>query len=112
LIISTGKIEERDQMSKDETEYTDDFAAGLELMWGQGFMSPGGPEEAGLIVQGLNLQGKEILDIGSGLGGPSICLVSQHGAGRVVGIGAKFHREPFCYNSFGMPEGLIWEFLV
>ena len=27
-------------------------------------------------------------------------------------IGAKFHREPFCYNSFGMPEGLIREFLV
>jgi phosphoethanolamine N-methyltransferase len=73
-------------MSKDETEYTDDFAAGLELMWGQGFMSPGGPEEVGLIVQGLDLRGKEILDIGSGLGGPSMCLVSQHGAGRVVGI--------------------------
>ena len=50
-------------MSKDETEYTDDFAAGLELMWGQGFMSPGGPEEVGLIVRGLDLQGKEILDI-------------------------------------------------
>ncbi len=51
-------------MSKDETEYTDDFAAALELMWGQGFMSPGGPEEVGLIVQGLDLQGKEtsILD--------------------------------------------------
>ena len=50
-------------MSKDETEYTDDFAAGLELMWGQGFMSPGGPEEVGLIVRGPDLQGKEILDI-------------------------------------------------
>jgi len=49
-------------------------------------MSPGGQEEVGLIVHGLELQGKEILDIGSGLGGPSMCLVSQHGAGRVVGI--------------------------
>jgi phosphoethanolamine N-methyltransferase len=73
-------------MSKDETDYTDEFAAGLELMWGQGFMSPGGPEEVGLIIHGLDLQDKEILDIGSGLGGPSICLISQHGAGRVVGI--------------------------
>lgn len=73
-------------MSKDETEYTDEFAAGLELMWGEGFLSPGGPEEVTLIVRGLDLQGKEILDIGSGLGGPSMCLVSQHGAGRVVGI--------------------------
>lgn len=49
-------------------------------------MSPGGTEEVGLIVQGLGLRGKEILDIGSGLGGPSICLVSQHSAGRMVGI--------------------------
>ncbi len=73
-------------MSKDETEYSDEFAAGLELMWGEGFLSPGGPEEVGLIVHGLDLRGKEILDIGSGLGGPSICLASQHGAGRVVGI--------------------------
>ncbi len=86
LTVSTGQTGERDQMSKDETEYTDDFAAGLELIWGQGFMSPGGPEEVGLIVRGLDLQDKKILDIGSGLGGPSMCLVSQYGAGRVVGI--------------------------
>jgi len=73
-------------MSKDETDYTDEFAGGLELMWGEGFLSPGGPEEVGLIVHGLDLLGKKILDVGSGLGGPSICLVSQHGAGPAVGI--------------------------
>lgn len=73
-------------MSKDETYYTNEFAAGLELMWGEGFLSPGGPEEVDLIVRGLDLQDKNILDVGSGLGGPSICLVSQHGAGRVMGI--------------------------
>jgi phosphoethanolamine N-methyltransferase len=73
-------------MSKDEPEYTDDFAAGLELVWGEGFLSPGGAEEVGSIVQSLDLEGKEILDIGSGLGGPSMCLVSQYGASHVVGI--------------------------
>ncbi len=73
-------------MSKDETDYTNEFAAGLELMWGEGFLSPGGSEEVDLIVGGLDLQDKDILDVGSGLGGPSICLVSQHGAGRVMGI--------------------------
>lgn len=73
-------------MSEDETDYTDDFAAGLELMWGRGFMSPGGPEEVGLIVQGLDLAGKRVLDIGSGLGGPAMCLVSQHDASHVTGI--------------------------
>ena len=73
-------------MNKDETEYTDEYAAGLELMWGEGFLSPGGLEEVSLIVRGLDIQDKKILDIGSGLGGPSICLVSQHGASHVVGI--------------------------
>ena len=73
-------------VGKDDTEYTDAFAGGLELMWGQGFLSPGGVEEVGLIVRGLDLEGKEILDIGSGLGGPAICLSSQHGAGRVLGV--------------------------
>jgi SAM-dependent methyltransferase len=73
-------------VSKDETEYTDEFAAGLELIWGEGFLSPGGPEEVGPILRGVDLGGKEVLDIGSGLGGPSLCLASRHGAGRVVGI--------------------------
>jgi len=73
-------------MSKDETDYTNEFAVGLELMWGEGFLSPGGPEEVDLIVRGLDLQDKAILDVGSGLGGPSIRLVAQHDAGRVVGI--------------------------
>ena len=73
-------------MSKDETEYTNEFAAGLELMWGEGFLSPGGAEEVDLIIRGLDLQNKNVLDVGSGLGGPSIRLVLKHGADRVMGI--------------------------
>jgi len=73
-------------VGEDKTDYTDDFAAGLELMWGQGFMSPGGPEEVGLIVQGLDIAGKRVLDIGSGLGGPAMCLVSRHDAAHVTGV--------------------------
>jgi hypothetical protein len=37
---------------------------------------------------------------------------TEKGAIPYTSIGAKFHRKPFCYNSFGMPEGLIREFLV
>lgn len=73
-------------MSKDETEYTDSCASGLELMWGEGFLSPGGVEEVALVVQGLDLNDKKFLDIGSGLGGPFMCLISRHGAGQVIGI--------------------------
>ncbi len=74
------------KMAKDETEYSDEFAAGLELMWGQGFLSPGGPEEVALIVEGIDVSGKRALDIGSGLGGPAMCLVSRHNAEHVTGI--------------------------
>jgi len=28
-----------------ENEYDDDFVARLELVWGEGFLSPGAPEE-------------------------------------------------------------------
>ncbi len=73
-------------MSTDETDYTDEFVGGLELMWGEGFLSPGGAEEVALITRGLDLHDKEILDVGSGLGGPAICLASQYGAGHVTGI--------------------------
>ena len=38
-------------MSKDATEYTNSFAAGLELTWGEGFMSPGGISEHGQARQ-------------------------------------------------------------
>ena len=73
-------------MSTAETDYTDEFAGGLELMWGDGFLSPGGAEEVALITRGLDLYDKEILDVGSGLGGPAICLASQYGADHVTGI--------------------------
>lgn len=62
------------------------LVAGCQLLWGEGFLSPGGDQEVALIVNGLDLEGKEILDIGSGIGGPTICLATKHGAGHVVGV--------------------------
>ena len=58
----------------------------LEIVWGEGWLSPGGPEEVDRVVAGINLAGKSILDIGSGAGGIDIQLVKQHGAGHVTGI--------------------------
>jgi ubiquinone/menaquinone biosynthesis C-methylase UbiE len=55
-------------------------------MWGEGFLSPGGPEEVAEMVAGINLSGRRILDIGSGLGGVDILLASAHGASEVIGI--------------------------
>ncbi len=69
-----------------EHEYPDDFVAGLEWVWGEGFLSPGGPDEVAAIVEGMDLSGKRLLDIGCGLGGADVVLARALQAGQVVGI--------------------------
>ena len=58
----------------------------LEELWGDGFLSPGGPEEVARTVGHVDLSGKTVIDIGCGSGGATIALVDDHGAGRVIGI--------------------------
>ncbi|MEQ8666430.1 MAG: methyltransferase domain-containing protein [Rhodospirillales bacterium] len=69
----------------DHQEYDDDMTALLAAVWGEGFMSPGGPEEVERIVAGLDLSGAHVLDIGCGIGGADIHLATL-GPARVVGI--------------------------
>lgn len=58
----------------------------LEAVWGEGFLSPGGPAEVARIVANQDLKGRSILDIGCGAGGIDIALATTHGAGYVCGI--------------------------
>jgi phosphoethanolamine N-methyltransferase len=73
-------------MREHEDEYTDDFVAKLELLWGEGFLSPGGPEETARILEGTDLTGKDVMDIGCGIGGIDVLLVRDYGAATVTGI--------------------------
>ena len=66
-------------------EYDDGLVAMLELIWGEGFLSPGGPENVHRTVAGLDLKDKLVLDIGSGLGGVDLILAGDFGA-RVIGL--------------------------
>jgi ubiquinone/menaquinone biosynthesis C-methylase UbiE len=66
--------------------YGSDLITMLEHVWGAGFLSPGGPEEVARILEGLDLSGKSVLDIGCGAGGIDVALVAEHGAGYVTGI--------------------------
>ena len=67
-------------MSSD-IQYPDHFIERLLSVWGEGFLSPGGPAEVAEIVAGLDLSGKTVLDIGFGTGGPSIALATATAAG-------------------------------
>jgi phosphoethanolamine N-methyltransferase len=67
-----------------ENEYHDTMVAMLELVWGEGFMAPGGEGHVAKMVEGLELEGRRVLDIGCGLGGPACILAGKHGA-HVVG---------------------------
>ncbi len=68
-----------------DDEYDPKLLAMLELIWGAGFLSPGGPAAVDEIVEGLDLAGKLVVDIGSGLGGVDVHLARQYGA-RVIGM--------------------------
>jgi cyclopropane fatty-acyl-phospholipid synthase-like methyltransferase len=48
----------------------------LQIIWGEGYLSPGGPQAVREIMQGLDLAGKRVLDIGCGIGGLDQVLVS------------------------------------
>ena len=58
-----------DHDANHEDEYDDALIALLELVWGEGFLSPGGPEAVAAIVAGHDLTDRRVLDIGCGLGG-------------------------------------------
>ena len=69
-----------------DNEYTDEFVAKLELLWGEGFLSPGGPQETARILEGADLAGKDVLDIGCGIAGIDVILARDYGAASVIGI--------------------------
>lgn len=72
-------------MSDHENEYHDAMVAMLELIWGAGYMAPGGPGNVARLLQGTEPAGKRILDVGCGIGGPALEMAEVHGA-HVTGI--------------------------
>jgi ubiquinone/menaquinone biosynthesis C-methylase UbiE len=73
-------------MPEQEIQYPADFVDRLEILWGEGFLSPGGPEEVRAIVAGIDLTGKSVLDVGCGTGGVDFVLAGELNASRVVAI--------------------------
>ena len=56
-------------------EYDAGMQTLLQLVWGEGFLSPGGPAEGARILEGSDIRGTRVLDIGCGLGAIDLLLV-------------------------------------
>jgi len=67
-------------------EYSEDFITALQWMWGDGYLSPGGPLEVAEMLRGVQVSGKRVLDVGCGLGAIDVLLSKTYGAVSVVGI--------------------------
>ena len=68
-----------------EDEYTAEIREVLQMLWGDGMLSPGGEAHLDEIVKGLDLQDKLVLDIGCALGGFDVLLAQKYGA-RMIGL--------------------------
>lgn len=77
----------RNQTSPEhQAEYDDDSISFLETLWGDGYLSPGGPDEIRAVLDGFELRGLTVLDVGCGSGGITLSLASDYGAAGVVGV--------------------------
>ena len=90
--------------------YTDHFTLWCEMDFDEGFLSPGGHEEVAKILEGIELTGKEVLDIGVGLAGPACVLVEELGAARVTGIDVEdpvLSRATSTVQSHGLSDRVV-----
>lgn len=68
-----------------ENEYDANMVTMLELIWGEGYMVPGGAGCVAKMLRGLDTHRRRILDIGCGIGGPAFEMARTFDAD-VVGI--------------------------
>ena len=71
-------------MTAVEPEYDDRAIRFLAVLWGEGYLSPGGPGEVARVLAGLDLAGRKLLDLGCGVGGGALQIARTRGA-RVTG---------------------------
>lgn len=67
-------------------EYDDAAIRFLAVLWGEGYLSPGGAAEVDRVLEGLDLGGKRVLDLGCGAGGAALHIAAMHGPAQVMGF--------------------------
>ena len=83
--MERGREQSEQAAASHSDEYDDAMVAMLELIWGEGFLAPGGAATVRKAVNGLALTDKALLDIGCGIGGGDLVLAGELGA-QVTGI--------------------------
>lgn len=58
----------------------------MELVYGDGFLAPGGAAEVARIVERIDLRHRDVLDVGCGLGGAVVALARDLHARHVTGV--------------------------
>jgi ubiquinone/menaquinone biosynthesis C-methylase UbiE len=87
-----------------DNEYHDNVVTMLELIWGEGYMAPGGPGNVAKLLDGIETPGKRILDVGCGIGGPAFEIARAHNA-KVLGIDLEaplIERATAAANDLGL----------
>lgn len=68
--------------------YSDELIDLVEAIYGKGLLSQGGTKSVNDMFNGIDLNGKKVLDIGSGLGGPDVYLANKYNVD-IVGVDAN-----------------------
>ncbi len=85
--LFAAQDEQLEKLTKDAASqgYHIEFIELVEMVYGKGFLSQGGEESVKRMVQNSDLNGKKVLDIGSGLGGPALYL-AKHYTAQITGL--------------------------
>jgi ubiquinone/menaquinone biosynthesis C-methylase UbiE len=68
-----------------EPEYDEAAIRFLGVLWGEGYLSPGGPAEVDRVLAGIDPAGKRVLDLGCGAGGITLHIAKTYAPAEIVG---------------------------
>jgi ubiquinone/menaquinone biosynthesis C-methylase UbiE len=95
------------ETSAHEPEYDEAAIRFLEVLWGEGYLSPGGPQEVDRVLAGLDLSGKRVLDLGCGAGGIALHIARTYDPVHVTGFDVELpviERARFAAERAGLSD--------
>ena len=97
------------------SQYRDTTLDEMQLLYGEGYLSPGGSEEVDAILDGVTVRGRHVLDLGCGVGGAAIRIVRELEAGTVVGVDVEqrtLERATAAVRAAGLAQRIAFELVA